>query len=92
MNYLRKYMVVGPVVMSVVVGAAPGQDGRPSPQPPTEATQTPDADVEDAPPARTADGRRPDSGDKVVLAFDGVSIEDTIPFIVQSLPLMAIGS
>jgi len=30
------------------------------------------------------DGRRPDRGDKVVLAFDDVAIQDTIPFIVET--------
>ena len=32
----------------------------------------------------TADGRRPDRGDKVILAFDDVSIQETIPFIVET--------
>ncbi len=88
MNMVRTYTVVLMVGLSCGAGSALGQEGRPSPEPPTQAAQPPDAAVEveadPRPPERTADGRRPDRGDLVVLAFDNVSIEDTIPFIVQT--------
>ena len=88
MNMIRKDTIVLMVGLSWVAGAALAQDGRPSPQPPTQAAQPPEAvvaiDVEPRPTQRTADGRRLDLGDQVVLAFDNVSIEDTIPFIVQT--------
>ena len=88
MNMIRKDTIVLMVGLSWVAGAALAQDGRPSPQPPTQAAQPPEAvvaiDVEPRRTQRTADGRRLDLGDKVVLAFDNVSIEDTIPFIVQT--------
>ncbi len=62
MNMIRKDTIVLMVGVSWVAGAALAQDGRPSPQPPTQAAQPPEAvdaiDVEPRPTQRTADGRR----------------------------------
>ncbi|MHC4415336.1 MAG: secretin N-terminal domain-containing protein [Planctomycetota bacterium] len=67
---------------------APAQDGRPQPTAPDRADEAeapadrPEPVVVDVP--HTTNGRRPANGDMVVLAFDGVSVEDTLPFIVET--------
>ncbi len=72
-------------------GAAAAQDGRPTPRPATPASQVVEEAVPEAamlidlePIRVTAPGRRGGNGDKVVLVFDDVSVEDTIPFIVET--------
>ncbi|MHC4420000.1 MAG: secretin N-terminal domain-containing protein, partial [Planctomycetota bacterium] len=76
------------------------QEGRPTPQPAIPASHVePEVAPETAPvaedrsnppaldlPAEPAgpNGRRGGNGDQVVLAFDDVSVDDTIPFIVET--------
>ena len=94
-NFLRMMALV--VVFGFAAATVVAQDGRPTPDPAMPATPQDEmadavepiaADVPDAeavaPIVLTADGRRPDRGDKVVLAFDDVAIQDTIPFIVET--------
>ena len=94
-NFLRMMVLV--VVFGFAAATAVAQDGRPAPEPATPAT--PRDEMADAvepiaaeepvgeavvPIVLDPDGRRPNRGDKVVLAFDDVPIQDTIPFIVQT--------
>ena len=91
-TFLRTIALI--VVFGIAAATVVAQDGRPTPEPATPASQRfeqaePAAgDVPDVeavvPIVLNPDGRRPDRGDKVVLAFDDVSIEDTIPFIVET--------
>ena len=79
--------------------ATPATPATPGAEPVVELGQPVDADagVVPGPPAEIAagaagdrapivlaNGRRPDRGDRVVLAFDDVSVKDTIPFIVET--------
>ncbi len=70
----------------LVTAGSPAQDGRPPAQPPTPATVVPGVipvgpggDGQKAGP-----GRREPNGEKVILAFNDISVEDTIPFIMQT--------
>ncbi len=94
-NFLRMMALV--VVFGFAAATAVAQDGRPTPEPATPATPRGEiADVVEpipadlpldevvAPIVRNPDGRRPHRGDKVMLVFNDVSIQETIPFIVQA--------
>jgi general secretion pathway protein D len=80
--------------LGVLHARALAQEGRPTPQPAPEATVVGVvAPVEDTPPApelvqpvevMDLNGRRVGGGDQVILAFDDVSVDDTIPFIVET--------
>jgi type II secretory pathway component GspD/PulD (secretin) len=85
------------VAFGLAAATVVAQDGRPTAEPATPATPQGEAadavepladqgpDVEAIVPiVLNPDGRRPDRGDKVVLAFDDVPIQDTIPFIVET--------
>ncbi len=77
------------VVLGLVAFPAAGrQDGRPQPIAPAPRDLTgqgregrvPAA----SPPSAVANRRRPDNGEKVILAFDSVTVKDTLPFIVET--------
>jgi len=82
--------------LGVLHARALAQEGRPTPQPAPEASVVPavaEAEAENPPdaavpvePAELFDlnGRRTGGGDQVILAFDDVSVDDTIPFIVET--------
>jgi type II secretory pathway component GspD/PulD (secretin) len=72
------------LALLLAVDSSPAQDGRPPAQPPTPATVVPGViPVEPGANGATA-GRRALNGDKVILAFNDISVEDTIPFIMQA--------
>ncbi|MHC5008715.1 MAG: hypothetical protein ACYTGF_15295, partial [Planctomycetota bacterium] len=84
--------------LGVLHARALAQEGRPTPEPAPEASVVPamadaEAAVEESPAAEVLvepeelfdpNGRRAGGGDQVVLAFDDVSVDDTIPFIVET--------
>ncbi len=94
-NFVRTMPLI--VVFGFAAATVVAQDGRPTAEPATPATprieaadavepiadEVPDAEAV-VPIVLSPDGRRPDRGDKVVLAFDDVPIQDTIPFIVET--------
>jgi type II secretion system protein D len=74
---------------------AVAQEGRPTPQPAVPATVAQVIDEAEAEPAAAVEtaaapepvdlnGRRPVGDEQVVLSFKDVSVEDTIPFIVEA--------
>ena len=91
-NFLRMTALV--VVFGFAAATVVAQDGRPTPEPATPATPrdemaepiAADLPIDEVvvPIGLNPDGRRPDRGDKVVLAFADVPIQDTIPFIVET--------
>ncbi len=70
----------------LVTAGSPAQDGRPPAQPPTPATVVPGViPVGPGTPGHKAGpGQREPNGEKVILAFNDISVEDTIPFIMQA--------
>ncbi|MHC4614747.1 MAG: secretin N-terminal domain-containing protein [Planctomycetota bacterium] len=84
--------------LGVLHARALAQEGRPTPQPAPAASIVQVAAAAEAeaenPPATAApvepvevlddNGRRAGAGDLVVLAFDDVSVDETIPFIVET--------
>lgn len=74
----------GMLLAAVAVSAAAAQDGRPAPQPPVRASAV--AIPENPVDHSRADyhGRRQGNGEKVVLNFNDRSVEDFIPWIVET--------
>jgi general secretion pathway protein D len=76
--------------LGVLHARALAQEGRPTPQPavPASVVETPEPpvvpDLDPDPDRVGLNGRRAGTDDQVVLAFDDVSVEDTIPFIVET--------
>lgn len=92
---MRHRLLCLTVLCTIPAGAALAQEGRPSPVPASPATVAVlEAEVEPAeaeqpeapapPRNRGGNGRRPIDDDRVILAFDDVSVDQTIPFIVET--------
>ncbi|MCH8006286.1 MAG: hypothetical protein IH888_08660 [Planctomycetes bacterium] len=88
---IPKPAALASVIVAVALVAFPAagrQDGRPQPIAPAPRDlggQGREGRVPAAPlPSAPTNGRRLDNGEKVILAFNSVTIKDTLPFIVQT--------